>query len=144
MPYAVGQMGDAVEKLQAANYAVKYAFNAVLDAERAGANVTDLLNQLNDAAGIFAQAVISCRNGDPNTTSDKADSALAIAERVTTAAQDARQTALVSGQNAFWSTLAFTVIGAFAFVLILLLVWRRFKRKYVKNLSAAKPEVNIR
>ena len=142
MPYAVGQTGDAEAKLQAANNTVTYAFNAVLDAERAGANVTDLLNQLNDATRILAQAEISYRNGDPNTASDKADSVLPIAERVTTAAKDAKQTALIYSKNAFWSTLTFTVIGAFVFVLILFFVWRRFKRSYINNLSQAKPEVN--
>ena len=141
MPYAVGQTGDAEAKLQAANNTVTYAFNAVLDAERAGANVTDLLVQLNNAAGILAQAENSYRTGDSNTAAAQADSVLPIAQEVTTSAQDAKQTALVSGQNAFWSTIAFTVIGAFVFVLALLLVWRRFKRAYIKKLLAMKPEV---
>ena len=121
---------------------VGQAFNAILDAEKAGANVTGLLVQLNNAAGILAQAENSYRTGDSNITATQADSVLPIAQEVTTAAQDAKQTALVSGQNAFWSTITFTVIGAFVFVLALFLVWRRFKRSYINSLSEAKPEVN--
>ena len=106
------------------------------------AQTSGLLVQLNDAAGILAQAENSYRTGDSNTATAQADSILTIAQEVTTAAQQAKQTALVSGQNAFWSTIAFTVIGVFVFVLVLFLVWRRFKRRYINNLSDAKPEVS--
>ena len=142
MHYAFAQTYQTASKLQAANTAVEQAFNAVLDAEKAGANVTYLLAQLNDAEGILAQAENSYRTGDSNTAAIQADSVLPIAQEVTTAAQDAKQTALVSGQNAFWYTIAFTVIGAFVFVLVLFLVWRRFKRSYINSLSEAKPEVS--
>ena len=140
--YVFAQTDQTASKLQAANTAVEQAFNAVLDTEKAGANVTDLLAQLNNAAGILAQAENSYRTGDSNTAAAQADSVLPIAQEVTTSAQEAKQTALVSGQNAFWSTIAFTVIGAFVFVLVLFLVWRWVKRIYINNLSQAKPEVN--
>jgi hypothetical protein len=140
--YVFAQTDQTASKLQAANTAVEQASNAVLDAEKAGANVTGLLAQLNTAAGILAQAENSYRTGDSNTAAVQADSVLPIAQQVTASAQDAKQTALVSGQNAFWSTIAFTVIGAFVFVLALFLVWRRFKRSYINSLSEAKPEVN--
>ena len=140
--YVFAQSDQTASKLQAANNAVEQAFNAVWDAEKAGANVTGLLVQLNDAAGILAQAENSYRTGDSNTAAVQADSVLPIAQEVTIAAQDAKQTALVSGQNAFWSLIAFTVIGSFVFVLVLFLVWRWFKRSYIKSLSEVKPEVN--
>ena len=142
MPYAVGQTGDAEAKLQAANNTVTYAFNAVLDAERAGANVTDLLVQLNDAAGILAQAENAYRNGDNNTVMNNVDSVLPITQEVTTAAQTAKETASISAQNTLWLTIVLSVIGVFAFVSVLFLVWRRFRRNYVNNLSEAKPEVS--
>jgi len=139
--FVVGQTDDVSSKLQAANAAVDQAFSSVLAAEKAGANVTSLLVQLNEAAGILAQAENTYRTGDSNTAASQADSVLPIAQQVTTAAQDAKQTATVSGQNAFWSTIAFSVIGASVFVLALFMVWRQFRRRYVKNLSEAKPEV---
>ena len=112
-----------------------------MDAEKAGANVTGLLAQLNTAAGVLAQAENSFRTGDFNTAATQADSVLPIAQEVTNSAQDAKQTAVVSGQNAFWFTIAFTEIGASVFVLVLFLVWRRFKRGYKKKLLGLKPEV---
>ena len=139
--YVFAQTDQTASKLQAANTAVERAFNAVLDAEKAGANVTGLLAQLNVAAGVLAQAENSFRTGDFNTSAVQADNVLPIAQEVTNSAQDAKQTALVSGQNAFWFTIAFTEIGASVFVLVLFLVWRRFKRGYIKKLPGLKPEV---
>ena len=142
MHYTFAQTDQTESKLQAANIAVEQAFNAVWGAEKAGANVTGLLVQLNVAAGVLAEAENSYRTGDSNTAAVQADSVLPIAQEVTASAQDAKQTALVSGQNAFWFTIAFTVIGSFVFVLVLFLVWRWVKRIYINNLSQAKPEVN--
>jgi hypothetical protein len=140
--YVFAQTDQTASKLQAANAAVEQAFNAVSDAEKAGANVTALLAQLNVAAGILAQAENSYRTGDSNTAAVQADSVLPIAQEATTSAQEAKQTALVSGPNAFWYTIAFSEIGAIVFVLALFLVWRWFKRSHIKSLSEAKPEVN--
>jgi hypothetical protein len=128
--FAVGQTDDVASKLQAANTAVDQAFSAVSEAEKAGANVTSLLAQLNDAAGILAHAENTYRSGNPSTAASQADSVIPIAQQVTTQAQTAQQTATVNSKNAFWFTIAFTVIGAFVFVLALFLVWRLVKRRY--------------
>jgi hypothetical protein len=136
------QTEQPASKLEAANTTVEQAFNAVLDAEKAGANVTLLLAQLNNAANILAQAENSNRTGDSNTAAAKADSVLPIAQQVITAAQNAKQTAIVSGQNNFLFAIIFPVIGSIMFILALFLFWLFFKRHYINNLSHAKPEVN--
>jgi hypothetical protein len=138
---ATAQTDQTTLKLQVANTAVNQAFSGVLDAEKAGANVTDLLSQLNYAAGVLANAENSYCAGDFSKAAIQADSVLPIAQQVTTSAQTAKQTATVNTQNAFWATIAFTVIGSVVFVWLLLMVWRRFKRNYIKNLSEAKPEL---
>ena len=138
---AAAQTDQTATKLTAANTAVDQAFNAVLDAEKAGANVTDLLNQLNYADGILANAENAYRTGDLNNAANQADNVVPIAQQVTSLAQNAKQAALVSGQNAFWTTIALTIIGSIVFVLVLFMVWRRFKRRYIENLSEAKPEL---
>jgi CHASE3 domain sensor protein len=140
--YVFAQTDQTASKMQAASTAIDGAFNAVLDAEKAGANVTGLLTQLNVAEGDLAQAENSYRSGGSNTAAAQADSVLPIAQEVTNAAQNAKQTAIVSDQNAFWLTIAYTLIGAFVFVLALFLVWRWLKRSYIKSLSEAKPELN--
>ena len=140
--YPAGAQTDQTTlKLQAANSAVEQAFIAVLDAEKAGANVTDLLSQLNYAEGKLAQAENSYRTGHFNIAAVQADNVRPIAQQVTTAAQSAKQTALDSGQITFWSSITSTVVGVFVFVLVLFVVWSWFKRSYIKSLSDAKPEV---
>lgn len=143
MNTALAQTSQADSKLQQANDAVNLAFSAVLDAEKAGANVTTLLVQLNGAAGILAQAENSYRTGDSNTALTQANNVLPITVEVITSAQQAKQTATVNSQNALWSTIALAVIGAFALVLTLFLSWRWFKRRYINSLSEAKPEVTL-
>jgi len=138
---AIAQTDQATSKLQAANDSVNLAFNAVLDAEKAGANVTDLLAQINIAQEILARAENLYRTGNTNSSAVQADSVLPITQQVTLDAQNAKQNAIVSTQNAFWSTIVLTIVGIFVFVLVLFLVWRRFKRNYVERLSDAKPEL---
>jgi prophage DNA circulation protein len=138
----LAQTDQTASKLQAANAAVDGAFNAVSSAEKAGANVTGLMAQLNEAEGILAQAENAYRTEDSTKAAAQADTVLPIAQEVTIAAQNAKQTAIISGQNTFWVNITFTVIGAFVFVLALLLIWRWFKQRYINKLSESKPEVN--
>jgi flagellar biosynthesis/type III secretory pathway M-ring protein FliF/YscJ len=137
----IAQTDQAASKLQAANTAVNQAFNEVLDAEAAGANVTVLLAQMNTAQGILAQTENSYRTGDANAASTLAVSVLPIAQQAAVDAQSAKQDAIVSSRNAFWFTIAIIAIAVFVFVLVLFLVWRKFKRDYIGNLYEAKPEV---
>jgi hypothetical protein len=139
--YVFAQTDQTSSQLLAANAAIGQAFTAVWDAEKAGANVTDLLVRINDAAGVLANAENNYRTGYSVMAESQADSVLGIANQVTISAQSAKQTALASSQNAFWQTIAFTAIGASIFVLALSLVWRWFKRHYINSLSEAKPEV---
>ena len=139
--YVFAQTDQTSSQLQTANNAVGQAFNAVLAAEKAGTNVTSLLNQLNNANSLLAQAENAYRIGDDNTAAKDASAVLPIAQEVTTEAQTAKQTASTSRQTGFLSTIAITIVAAVIFVLALFMVWRRFKRNYIKSLSEAKPEV---
>jgi predicted PurR-regulated permease PerM len=138
---AKAQTDQTSSKLQAANTAVNQAFTAVSDAEKAGATVTGLLSQLSYADNVLATAENSYRAGDLTKAGTQADSVLPMAQQIIASAQSAKQTATVNTQNATYTTIASTVIGSIVFVLVLLLVWRRFKGYYIKNLSEAKPEL---
>jgi hypothetical protein len=112
-----------------------------LDAEKAGANVTDLMFRLNYAMGILAQAENAYRIGDTISAQTKADSVLPIAQQVTLNAQEAKQTAAIYSQNAFSNSILLSMVGVVVFVLGLFFVWLLFKQKYIKGLSESKPEV---
>lgn len=112
--------------VQAEN-AVGQAFTAVLGAESAGANVKVLLIRLNEATTFLAQAEVANRTGDVNTATDYANMTISISSEVNAAAATAKETTLISSRNAFFFELAFSVV----FVLVLVLVWRRFRRQHI-------------
>jgi hypothetical protein len=141
VPSAFAQADQISIKLQSASDAVSQAFNAVLDAENAGANVTNSLYQLNVAADLLAQAENAYRTSDNNTATANVGNVLLITQQVMTAAQNAKQEAAVSSQTAFWSAIAFTVIVAVVFIVVLYITWRWFKAYYSKNLVEGAPEV---
>ncbi|HLN89347.1 MAG TPA: hypothetical protein VK253_04710, partial [Candidatus Binatia bacterium] len=66
---------------------------------------------------------------------------LLITYQVTFGAQDAKEAALASAQNALWFTVVATIGAMILFVLALILVWRWFKRRYSDRLSDANVEV---
>jgi cell division protein FtsB len=128
-------------ELQAANSAVGQAFNSVLDAEKAGANVTQLLAKLNTAGAILADAQNELNSINTVNITTNLENAVQIANQVKADALDLRNVSLVESQNSFWLTLIFSVVGAIVFGVSLLFVWRRFKRSYTKKLLGSKPEV---
>jgi CHASE3 domain sensor protein len=144
MHYVFAQTDQTASKLQAANNAVEQAFNAVLDAEKAGANVTALLSRLNLATGLLSQAEMAYRNGNLTAAASYADSVVPIASEVQTDAVNAKKEASNAYQNALWLTIGLSVIGAVIFILALFMIWKRLKRGYLKSLYSAKPEVTIR
>ncbi len=137
----LAQSDQTASKLQSANTSVDQAFNAVLAAEKAGANVTSLLTQLNVAEGFLSQAENANRVGDSVDAANNADLVLPIAQQVTTAAQSSEHSAQVSAQNSFYSLIALAVVGPVVFLFVLYFVWGKFKTHYINSLSDAKPEV---
>jgi CHASE3 domain sensor protein len=135
------QTTPTASKLEAAHTAVELAFGAVLDAEEAGANVTDLMFRLNYIIDLLARAENSYRTGNINQASSQADNVLPNAQQITNDAKEAKQAAAINSENASWSTIALAVIGVFLFILVLSLIWQWFKQYYIERISKAKPEV---
>jgi hypothetical protein len=135
------QTDQTTLKLQVASNTVEQAFNTFSSAEKAGANVTALLNQLQGAANLLAQAENSYRIGDMNAAANFADQASTLAQQVGGQADAAKESATTSGQTAFLVTVASVVVGSFLLILGLFLGWRLFKRRYINNVLEAKPEV---
>ena len=138
---ADAQADQATLKIQTANAAVNQAFNAVLDAEKAGANVDTLLNQLNHAATLLANAENAYRAGNFSASISNSDAALPIAKEVFLAAQNQKQATLALNETWFWFNLFSTVLFSAILVLVLLIIWRWLKRSYIKRIYESKPEV---
>jgi CHASE3 domain sensor protein len=132
---------EVSSSLDEADALVCRAFEAVLEAEVAGANVSVLIAELDEAGAFLARADILRRNGNVDEAVSLADQAVAIASDVEGEASELRSSALVNSQNVLQLSLIFSVAGASVFLLVLFFVWRWFRRVYVRKLLRMKPEV---
>ncbi|MCW4024994.1 MAG: hypothetical protein NWF01_08170 [Candidatus Bathyarchaeota archaeon] len=137
----VSAQNDSAAKLQAANDATEQAFTAVLSAEKAGANVTELIAKLNNAITFLAHAENANRFGDVNSVISNADSAISISQQVTAQAKTAEESVTSQSMNAFWLSVGSVMGGSVLFILGLFLVWRLFERRYLRSLLDTQPEV---
>jgi len=114
--------------LQAANTAVNQAYSSILVAEKAGANVTNLVDQLDSANNLLAQAESAYSSGDKNAALNNENAALRITQQVMASAQISNQTAQTDAAKGSWTTAASTTISAIAFFSGLYLALRHVKR----------------
>jgi hypothetical protein len=140
-PLCVKGIGEASSSVGEAEVAVRQAFNATLEAERAGGNVSGLIVRLDEAGGLLDEAEIALRNGNSSEAADNASLCMGIAESVKSDADVLKASALDQAQTVFKMYLAFSVVGIAVFVVVLVLVWRWFKRGYVRKILGMKPEV---
>ena len=139
--FVFAQSSTAKSQLQSATNAFAQAYNAVSDARKAGANVTILVNRLNNAANSLSQADMAYARGDFNGTIAGSAATILGIQSIVSQAQSLKAAAQVSGRNTFLILIVFSVFGAAVFLSILFLVWRYVKRGYWASISGAKPEV---
>jgi hypothetical protein len=118
------------------------AFEAVLEAERAGANVSGLLVMLNDAGVFLAKAQVAYRLGDFEEAVGFADLCYEIGEGVKGKAGELRVEAYGPRVIGFWLTMAGSLVGVVAVGVGSVWGWRFFKRRYYRHVLRMKPEVS--
>jgi hypothetical protein len=133
----------ASSAISEANDALRRAFEAVLEAERVGANVSGLIVKLNEVGGLLAEAEIAYRNGNVSEAVSKAEECSGLADIVRDEALTLKGEALAVRQNIFWQNLSITLVGSAVFLIFLFFVWDWFKRFYSKKLMKMKPEVAV-
>jgi hypothetical protein len=132
---------DASGSVWEADVAVRQAFGATLEAERAGANVSGLIFRLNEAGGILGEAEIALGDGNSSEATKKAGQCVEIAQSVKSDADVLKASALDEAQTVFWLSLFFSAAGIAVFAIVLVLVWRWFRRGHVDKMLSMKPEV---
>jgi hypothetical protein len=120
---------------------VVVAYEAVLDAEHAGANVTGLLAQLNEAGALLAEAQVAFRLGDFDEAVRFADLAAEIGEEVTRKAQEVALGAYGSTVTGSWLTITGSLVGVVAVGFGSFWGWRVFKRRYYQRVLRMQLEV---
>lgn len=134
---------DETAKIAEADNALKQAFGVVLAAEKEGANVSALITKMNQAGMLLAQAEVDYRSGNSGEAADKAAQCLAALQGVSDEALAMRDKALQNAQQAFWNTIAITIVSSVIFVIVLVLIWHWFSNKYLRRLLEMKPEAVV-
>lgn len=127
--------------IETANASINNAFVNVLEAKKAGGNVTDLLIRLDTAGDLLAKAENTLKSGSTANVTASAESARQIANQINDDAIKLRNSSLAPSEFNNWITIAFSAIGVTVFTIVLLVVWKLFKRRYMNRLLGMKPEV---
>jgi len=137
-----GEM-EAVSEISRAEDFLKTAYLYVLDAERAGGDVSELVARLNTALEYFSEAERAFGSG-------KYDSAVLLAGRVVETSDvilnDAvglRGAAELQGEISFRNQLILSSGVVCSTVLFGFLGWRRFKDYYVRRMMGLRSEVVV-
>jgi hypothetical protein len=123
-----------------ADGALRGTFVAVLDAESSGANVSGLMGRLNEAGVALTGARVALAAGNYSDAVGRAGECRGLADSVALEAGVLNNDAAAQASR-WWVTVLLSVTGSVVFVVVLSLVWRRFKRYYADRLLGSKPEV---
>ena len=132
---------SAASAVAGAEADVGSAYEAVLEAEQVGADVSALLVRLNDAGESLAEAEVAYRLGDFDESVRLADICSGISEEVTSEAYELRNSAGNENVQRMWFTMIGSVSGVTLVVLGSLWFWRFFKHRYLRRVLRMKPEV---
>jgi len=131
-------VSSAIDRAEAS---MASAYEAVLDAEQAGANVSGLLARLNVAGEYLANAHMSYRLGDFENATRFANLCYDVGEEVRNEAYELKNEAYGLWITDLVVRMTGSIIGVVVIVFLSFLVWRAFKRRYHKRILGMKPEV---
>ena len=120
---------NAVSAISEAEGAMEWAYEAVLEAERAGADVSGLLVSLNEAGEYLAAAQMSFRLEDFNETVRLADLSKAVGEDVEMEAYVLTDSALSESEQRVWFTATGSAIGIMLVVSGSFWLWILLKKR---------------
>lgn len=124
-----------------AEHSVAHAYVCVLDAERAGANVSGLLVRLNDAAGLLLEARMAFEVGSFEEAIRFAELSREVGREAESEAERLEVEASYARVNTSWQFIAMSVLGVSIVLCASLLGYRYFKRRYYRRLLKLRPRV---
>jgi len=143
VPGVLGVDGEdvAVSAVDRAEVAAASAYEAILDAEEAGVDVSGLLAELNVAGRYLDEAHVWLGLGDFDEATRFADLCYDIAADVRNEAYG-----LINEDHGPWVTdsvvrMTGSIVGVVVVVFVGFVVWRVFKRRYRRRVLGLRPEV---
>jgi hypothetical protein len=131
----------AAAALNRAEVAMFLAYEAVSDAEEAGAHVNGLLAELNVGGEYLAEAHVWNRIGDFETATYFADLCYDVIENIRSEAAELENEANGSKVSDLVVRMAVSIVGVVVVIFLSFLVWRVFKRRYHRRVLGLRPEV---
>ena len=138
---AAGNQEVAASSISEAELSMGQAYEAVLDAESADADVSGLLVRLNDAAELLSEARMAFDVGDFDEASGYAESMSDVGYEIVDEAELLEIEAAKARVHSSWGFLAISVLGVSVVVVASVLGYSFFKRHYYRQLSKMKPRV---
>ncbi|UCC33141.1 MAG: hypothetical protein JSW53_05005 [Candidatus Bathyarchaeota archaeon] len=131
----------AVSAVQGAEEAVVQALEAVLDAEGAGANVSDLLKRMSVAAEYLALARMCLRTEDFDGAVERASLCVEALDGLVEDAEVLGDEALNDSSQRSWMAIGVSVVGVVVVGFASCFGWRLLKRRYYRQVLKMRPEV---
>lgn len=131
----------ATSAISAAEQSVAQAYEAVLDAERIGGNVSGLIVRLNDAADLLSEARMAFDARDFDEAIRFAGLSSEVGREVGDAAARVRVEANQALANRSWWFTGGSILGVLVVLSACLLGYPHFKRWYYRRLLKMKPRV---
>lgn len=138
---ALDERDLAISAVDRAEQAVVEAFMAILEAEEAGADLKDLLNQMNIAVDYLASADMCLRCGDFDGAVGNASFCVEALDGIVDDAEILRDGANREFGKRSWRAICGSILGVALVICASFLGWSLFKRRYFERLLEMKPEV---
>jgi hypothetical protein len=127
------QQADAAAAISSAKDTLLTCYNAAKQAEAAGANITVLVDTLNDAGLLLSQAEFAYAANDFDTALNRASQSQNTLNSFIAEANTLRETATQQQNQGFLINVVGSVIGAFAVIAVGFAAWFFLKKKYETN-----------
>jgi hypothetical protein len=123
---------DASSAIAEAQQRIEVCYSAAADAAKAGANVTGLLSDLDDAGQLLSNASLAFQNGDYDSAYSFAVQSNSTLVGFEENAASLKNTAVQQGRLVFWVDIVGSTVGTFVVIFGGVLLWFYLKRRYVK------------
>ena len=140
---ATGNQEVAASTIYEAEQSMARAYEAVLDAERFGADISGLLVRLNDAAALLSEARMTFDIGDFEEATRFAESTSEVGYDVVDEAELLEIEANNAQVHRSWWFLVTSALGVSVVLVASLLGYEYFKRRYYRRLSKMKSRVGL-
>jgi len=134
---------EAVSEISRAENSLNSAYLSVLEAERAGGDISELVTSLNNALELYSESKNAFESGEYERAVLTAEKVVEASNIIQDDAVGLRGAAELHGKVSFRNQLFISLGAVCSIVVFGFLGWRRFKEYYLKRMMGMRPEVVV-